>query len=97
MKRIVVIFILSVISIGCASESTEFDTQGFNLPEWLKGEYEGVHTGKYLRISNQNIEFKVDAQGVTVRANDLLTARLLASSFACTETIYVPAAKAGNE
>jgi hypothetical protein len=62
MKRIIVIFILSIISIGCESESTELNTQGFNLPEWLKGEYEGVHTGEFLRISSQNIEFKVDSQ-----------------------------------
>jgi len=62
MKRIIVIFIMGLILIGCESESTELETQGFNLPEWLKGEYEGVHTGQYLRISNQNIEFKVDAQ-----------------------------------
>ncbi|RXR31374.1 hypothetical protein EQG68_10860 [Flavobacterium piscinae] len=62
MKKIIVIFVLSIISIGCESESTELDTEGFNLPEWLKGEYEGVHTGEYLRISSQNIEFKVDNQ-----------------------------------
>lgn len=62
MKRIIIIFILSIISIGCESESIELDTGGFDLPEWLKGEYEGVHTGEYLRISSQNIEFKVDNQ-----------------------------------
>lgn len=37
MKRIIVVFILGLILVGCESESTAVDTQGFNLPEWLKG------------------------------------------------------------
>lgn len=48
--------------MGCESESIELDTQGFNLPEWLKGDYEGVHTGEYLRISSEKIQFKVEEQ-----------------------------------
>lgn len=62
MKRIIVIFIIVLTSIGCEQESVELETQVFNLPEWLKGDYEGVHTNEYLQISNQNIEFKVDEQ-----------------------------------
>lgn len=62
MKRIIVVFIIGLILIGCESESTELDTQGFNLPEWLKGDYQGVHTGEYLQISDQKILFKVEEE-----------------------------------
>ncbi|MEZ4838500.1 hypothetical protein [Flavobacterium sp.] len=62
MKRIIVIFIMNFFLIGCESESTELEMQGFNLPEWLKGDYEGVHTGEYLRISNDYVYFKVESQ-----------------------------------
>lgn len=62
MKRIILVFIVGLILIGCESESTELDTQAFNLPEWLKGNYEGIHTGEYLQISNQTIQFKVEEE-----------------------------------
>lgn len=48
--------------VGCESESAELDTQVFHLPEWLKGDYEGVHTEEYLRISCEKIQFKVEEQ-----------------------------------
>ncbi|PKP18192.1 MAG: hypothetical protein CVU07_02500 [Bacteroidetes bacterium HGW-Bacteroidetes-23] len=51
---------IGLMVMGCEPESTELDTQVFNLPEWLKGDYEGVHTGEYLRVSNKNILFKVE-------------------------------------
>jgi hypothetical protein len=62
MKRIIAIFIIGLMLIGCESESTELNTQAFNLPEWLKGDYEGVHTEEYLQISTQTIAFKLEEQ-----------------------------------
>lgn len=46
--------------MGCDSESIESKNQVFDIPEWLKGDYEGVHTQEYLKISSQKIIFKVD-------------------------------------
>lgn len=62
MKRIAIVFIIGLFLIGCESESAEINAQQFNLPEWLKGDYEGVHTGKYLQISNERILFMVEEQ-----------------------------------
>ena len=62
MKRIIVIFIIGLMLLGCESESPELNTQVFNLPEWLKGDYEGIHTGEYLQISTQTIAFKLEEQ-----------------------------------
>jgi hypothetical protein len=73
MKRIIVVFVIGLILIGCESESAELDTQVFNLPEWLKGDYEGVHTGEYLQISNQNIVFKVDEQVYQFQPNMIIS------------------------
>jgi len=73
MKRIVVVFIIGLILIACESESAELDTQVFNLPEWLKGDYEGVHTDEYLKISNQNILFKVEEEVYQFQPNMILS------------------------
>lgn len=62
MKRIIAVLVIGLIMIGCESESAVLDPQAFNLPSWLKGNYEGVHTGEYLQISSQNIVFKVENQ-----------------------------------
>ena len=58
MKRIVLVLFAVLFLVGCESESVETQPQALTIPEWLKGNYEGVHTKENLVISNQKITFK---------------------------------------
>ncbi|MBP6585545.1 MAG: hypothetical protein KA215_07760, partial [Flavobacterium sp.] len=55
------------------SESVETQPQALTIPEWLKGNYEGVHTKENLVISNQKITFKVEQTVYEFEVNQILS------------------------
>jgi hypothetical protein len=60
MKNLILVVFLSIFLIGCDSESVESKLEQVNLPTWLLGEYQGVHTQEFLLITNETISFKVN-------------------------------------
>lgn len=59
MKNLILVVLFSFVLIGCDSESVETSPKQVNLPTWLVGEYEGVHTQEFLTITNDTISFKI--------------------------------------
>jgi len=73
MKKIVLVLFAVLFLVGCESESVETQPQALTIPEWLKGNYEGVHTKENLVISNQKITFKVEQTVYEFEVNQILS------------------------
>jgi hypothetical protein len=73
MKRNVLVLFAVLFLVGCESESVEIQPQALTIPEWLKGNYEGVHTKENLVISNQKITFKVEQTVYEFEVNQILS------------------------
>ena len=73
MKRIVLVLFATLFLVSCESESIETQPQALTIPEWLKGNYEGVHTKENLVISNQKITFKVEQTVYEFEVNQILS------------------------
>lgn len=74
MKKIT-FFILVMLTIACSSDSveSEIDSKKLLLPEWLKGEYEGVHTKEFLSISEDEIKFKLENEIYSYQNEDIVS------------------------
>ena len=72
MKKIILALFFSLFLIGCDSESVESpNPEQATIPNWLIGEYEGVHTQEFLLITNEAISFKVDQTVYQYELNQL--------------------------
>lgn len=74
MKKIT-LFILVMLTMACSNDSveSEIELKKLQLPEWLKGEYEGVHTKEFLSISNEEVKFKFDNEIYSYQDEDIIS------------------------
>lgn len=74
MKKIA-LFILVMLTMACSSDSdeSEIESKKLLLPEWLKGEYMGVHTKEFLSVSDEEVKFKLDNEIYTYQDEDIVS------------------------
>lgn len=74
MKKIA-LFILVMLTMACSSDSdeSEIESKKLQLPEWLKGEYIGVHTKEFLSVSDEEVKFKLDNEIYTYQDEDIVS------------------------
>ncbi len=74
MKKIT-LFILIILTLACSNDSDEsiIESKELLLPEWLKGEYIGVHTKEFLSISDEEVKFKLDNEIYTYQDEDIVS------------------------
>lgn len=64
-----------MLTMACSSDSveSEIELKKLLLPEWLKGEYEGVHTKEFLYISEGEIKFKLEDEIYSYKNEDIVS------------------------
>lgn len=74
MKKIT-LFILIILTLACSNDSDEsiIESKELLLPEWLKGEYIGVHTKEFLSITEEQIKFKMEDETYIYQSNDIVS------------------------
>jgi hypothetical protein len=58
--RYLTLLLICLFLFSCETEEVQVDTQTLRVPEWLKGNYEGVHTQEFLLVNSNLIRFKFD-------------------------------------
>lgn len=64
-----------MLTMACSSDSdeSEIESKKLLLPEWLKGEYMGVHTKEFLSVSDEEVKFKLDNEIYTYQDEDIVS------------------------
>ncbi len=72
MQRLVPLILLSLLFHSCETEEIQSDVKTLDVPEWLKGNYEGVHTQDFLQVNANLITFKFDNVTYTYTNQDVV-------------------------
>lgn len=61
MKKFLAVILIVIGLVSCTQEETQqIDSAQKKLPEWVKGIYTGVHTGKPLTVNINQVKFEIE-------------------------------------